>query len=191
MMLSVCRRFMITALPTLFAACSRLIRCRSTSTCFSSAERSCSNSEKESCISGSSSTRGLISSRIWVRSAFFAQPGKGALPKIARQPDPAADHDLMVRPFAAQPFAARRHDVGEFHPLNCLLVFELLDLIAQGRGTFVIFFRDRFLQIFGQARAFDRPARSRDAARCGKFADMLGALVHRLEQTPKPSANVT
>src|SRR5205807_100861 len=76
MMLKVWRRFMMTALPTLFAACSRLMRWRSTRTCFSSAERSCNNSENESCISGSSSTRGLINSRMAVRSAFLAQPGK-------------------------------------------------------------------------------------------------------------------
>src|SRR5207249_1325487 len=78
-MLRVCRRFTTTALPVPLAACSRLIRCRSTNTCRSNAERSCKLSENDSCISGSPSTCGLTSSRIELRSAFFAQPGKGRL----------------------------------------------------------------------------------------------------------------
>ncbi len=71
--------------------------------------------KNESRISGNSSTRGLINSRTCVRSAFLAQPGKARCPKIPREPDSAADDDLMVGPFAAQPFAAGRHDVGKFH----------------------------------------------------------------------------
>jgi len=37
---------------------------------------------KESCISGNSSTRGRISSKIAVRSAFLAQPGKARLRRL-------------------------------------------------------------------------------------------------------------
>ena len=47
---------------------------------------------------------------------FLGPPGKGALPEISCEPDAAADHDLVMRPFAAQPFAAGRHDVRKFHP---------------------------------------------------------------------------
>ena len=71
-----------TALPAPFAACSRLIKWRSTSTCLSNAARSCKPSENASCISGSSSTRDRICSRIDVRSTFFAHPGKARLRKF-------------------------------------------------------------------------------------------------------------
>ena len=40
------------------------------------------NSENDSCISGNSSTRGLIISSTAVRSAFFAQPGNARLRKL-------------------------------------------------------------------------------------------------------------
>ena len=62
---------------------------------------------------------------------LFRPAGKGAVPQVARQADAAADDDLMMRPFAAQPFAAGRHDIGKFHGSARHLVFELLDLVAQ------------------------------------------------------------
>ena len=46
---------------------------------------------------------------------FLRPTGKGPLLEVPRQAHAAADHDLMMRPFAAQPFAAGRHDVGKFH----------------------------------------------------------------------------
>src|SRR4051794_976519 len=41
--------------------------------------------------------------------------GKWPVPEIARQPDATADHDLVMRTFSAQPLAAARHDIREFH----------------------------------------------------------------------------
>ena len=79
---SVCFLFITTAEPTPFAACSREMRCRSTSTCFSSALKSCENTECDSAISGSASTAGFTHSNTPMRSGFFAQPGKGKLRRL-------------------------------------------------------------------------------------------------------------
>src|ERR1043166_5468903 len=46
---------------------------------------------------------------------FLCPTGKGTVTEIARKTHPAADHDLMMRAFAAQPFAGRRHDSVKFH----------------------------------------------------------------------------
>src|SRR6266404_7363844 len=165
MMLSVWRRFMITALPALLAACSRLMRCRSTSTCLSSAERSWSNSENESCISGSFSTRGLMNSRIAVRSAFFAHPGNARLRRLR-----ASRTRLLTTIWWCGP-SPRSHSPAfditfeNFTALPCQFGFELFDLVAQRRGRFVIFLSHSFLQTLVQV---PHPV--------AQFADALRAL---------------
>src|SRR5260370_21436376 len=71
-----------TALPMLFTECSRLMRCRTTRTCFSVADSSFNCSENPSLIAGSVSTSGFISSRMRTRSDFFAHPGKGSFARF-------------------------------------------------------------------------------------------------------------
>src|SRR5690242_251298 len=75
---SVSSRFRTSPLPALLAACSRLIKCRSTRICLSSADKLSIVSEEASFISGNPSMAGRISSRMRTRSGFLAQPGKDA-----------------------------------------------------------------------------------------------------------------
>src|SRR5205823_3435480 len=65
-------------LPALLAACSRLIRWRSTRICLSSVDRLSMASAKASFISGRASTAGRMSSSTRTRSGFLAHPGKEA-----------------------------------------------------------------------------------------------------------------
>ena len=75
--------------------------------------------------------------------------------QIAREPDAAADHDLMMRTFTAEPFSGARHNLCKFHHLLARhLVFELADLVAQSGGRFVIFFRHRFFEVIVQGAHF-------------------------------------
>ena len=70
-------RFSTRPLPAFFAACSRLIKCRSTKMFLSSTVRLSIDSENESPICGNPSTAGRISSSALTRSGFFAHPGNG------------------------------------------------------------------------------------------------------------------
>src|SRR5688572_9163103 len=75
--------------------------------------------------------------------------------------------------------------LANFIGLDRLLVFELPDLIAQRRGAFVVLFLYRLLEIFRQGPHAIVPL-ERTVSALREFADMLGSLVHRLQQTAEP-----
>src|SRR5262245_9692728 len=178
-MLNVWVGLMTTALPIPFAACSRLIRCRSTSTCFSTAESSFSCSEKESCICSRPSTTGLISSRIRIRSAFFAQPGKGSLERLR------ARRTLLLMTIGWSPPCGDNHSPGvvriEAIFIDLHLRFQVPDLVPNRCRRLVILFGNGLFQApLKLVQAVRTHHISKKAHR--DFACVLCSFVHRFDQ---------
>src|SRR5436305_4025575 len=175
---SVSSRFRTKPLPALLAACSRLMRWRSTRICLSSVDRESIVCEKASFISGNPSTAGRINSKTRTRSGFFAHPGKAAslmfrarrtrLDMTMRSKGPLrrALSAGGIRKLWMSMASDRRGDAGG----------GLLDFVAQRGGGFEIllldgldeFLLERFEPV-GQVAAL--------AQSFGNFADVARSLV--------------
>src|SRR5262245_46744266 len=182
---SVSSRFNTSPLPALLAACSRLIRCRSTRICLSSCVRLSMDSEKASFISGRLWTAGRMVSRTLMRSGFFAQPGKAACLMLRAS---RTRLDITIR--SCGPFR-RAESAGGIRNWWMSIVSargdvaqtgaHLFDFIAQQRGLFEIFVLHGFGQFFLQTlQAIGQVPGL--AQRFGNFADVACTFVHGFEQ---------
>src|ERR1043166_7708206 len=149
----------IIPLPTPLAACSRLIKWRSTRICLSMARRLSIDSENAPAIWGKLSTAGRTASSALTRSAFFAQPGNGKLFKLRanrtrlditiRSCGPSRLHDCEGGARNSLMFftASVRGQTVEFFP-------GLLDFVAQDGRLFEILIVYGFLQLLLQPVQF-------------------------------------
>src|SRR5271157_2552531 len=176
-------------LPALLAACSRLIKWRSTRICLSSGPRLSIVSENAPVNWGKLSTAGRMVSRALIRSVFFAQPGNGMLRRFRAR---RTRLDMTMR--SCGPLR-RAFSTGGLRNSSMVMVLlrghvihlvrRLLDFVTQAGGLFKIL-RDHslvqlLLQMFeplGQVPALPQSQRS--------LAHMHGALVHGLEQPLQP-----
>src|SRR5438477_10898256 len=56
---------------------------------------------------------------------FLRPTGKSAVAQITREPDAAADYDLMMRSLATEPFSGVRHDIRKFHGVKSSIRFRV------------------------------------------------------------------
>src|SRR5215210_3732435 len=105
------------------------------------------NSEHASAISGSSSTRGFISSRICVRSIFFAQPGKAWLRRLraSRTRLLTTICECGPSPWSHSPECERR--LESFIASDAGLCFKLPDAVPEQCRGLVVLLRHGFLKV--------------------------------------------
>src|SRR6266478_7805090 len=178
-------RLRIKPLPALLAACSRLMRWRSTNICLSSVDKLSIVSEKASFISGKASTVGRINSRTRIRSGFLAQPGKDASLRLrarrTRLDITMRSKGPLRRAMSAggmrkscMPMVSGHGGIGE--PGS-----SLFDFVAQDGGFLEIFIFDGLAKFLWQELEALRQIAA-VAQGFGDLADVAGAFVHGFEQ---------
>src|SRR5580693_1091998 len=151
---------MTTPLPTFFAACSRLMRCRSTNTCLWIALMLSIESPKWSAISGRFSTTGWIISSSFCRSAFFAHPGNGYSRMLRANRTRDDMTILLLGPSALthSPGLFSKSSIFMFALLRSArraprffqLRFQFANLVADLRRVLVLFLAHCLVQLFGE-----------------------------------------
>src|SRR5271156_4626346 len=118
---------MMRPLPVFFAAYSRLMRCCSTRTCFSSGVKcSIESLMMASFISGRLATAGCTRESTFSRSAFLAQPGKGWWLMLR------ARRNRLLKTMQLPPFSPRIHSLevlSKFCIFTALLEYDLLSFM--------------------------------------------------------------
>src|SRR6185369_2964158 len=174
-------------LPALLAACSRLIRWRSTKMFLSRTVRLSIDSENAPAMALNDSTAGRINFSALMRSTFFAQPGKASpfrlrarrtrLERTIRLCGPSrrevSDGGGRKSSIFIVSISSRRQ-IAE-------LLFGGLDFIPHNRGLLEIFIGDGFVefslerfQLIGEVATLLQVLRH--------LARMFDALMHRLQQ---------
>src|ERR1035437_5790462 len=183
---SVSSRFSTSPLPAFLAACSRLMRWRSTRICLSREDRLSIVPEKAPFISGRASMAGRTNSSKRIRSNFLAQPGKAACFRLRAS---RTRLDITIR--SCGPLR-RALSAGGIRKTSSSMVVsarwgigcpsrDLLDFIPQNGGLLEILLLDSLgellLQVLEPIRQIATlPQRFRD------FAHMPSPFVHGLEQ---------
>src|SRR5438876_187000 len=178
--------FNTNPLPTPLAACSRLIKWRSTRICLSIELRLSIDSENAPPIWGKLSTAGRTTSSARTRSAFFAQPGNG---KPLRLRASRTRLDITIRSCGP----SRLHDCAG-GARNSLMFFMtsargkavefftgLPDLVPQDGGLLKILVVDGLLELLLQSVEFFDVVLVL-LQLLGDFADMFDSFVHGFEQ---------
>src|SRR5713226_5476391 len=145
-------------LPPLLAACSRLMRWRSTRMFLSSTDRLSIDSENAPANCGSDSTAGRICSSALTRSAFLAQPGK-ASPFRLRASRTRLDMTMRLcgpsrRAVSAggvrNSWISMRSGGGNFAEF----FLRRLDFVAHHGGLFEVLLGHRFIQLLEERLQF-------------------------------------